>query len=217
MLDQTRHSLIVRLQDSSDQAAWTEFVELYQPLIENVARKLGMPDHDRQDAIQEVLLHLTKVISHWNPDAERASFRGWLYRVSRNLLIRWAQNKDLAVIGTGQTAIHALLAQHQDPAWDQQSAEFDLDFRKQVFMRAAMLIQPRFQSRTWQAFWLTVVEGHSVAETSERLGLQKGSIYVARCRIMAELKTEARRLLEQHDLPWARNNPTAEAIERGRP
>src|SRR5262249_39088714 len=42
----TRASLLVRLRDPQDQAAWTEFVDLYVPLIYNYARKQGLQDAD---------------------------------------------------------------------------------------------------------------------------------------------------------------------------
>ena len=38
----TRHSLIVKLRDPADSAAWREFMTLYEPLIYRLARRKGL-------------------------------------------------------------------------------------------------------------------------------------------------------------------------------
>jgi hypothetical protein len=42
----TRASLLVRLRDARDGAAWTGFVDLYAPLVYGYARKVGLQDAD---------------------------------------------------------------------------------------------------------------------------------------------------------------------------
>ena len=39
-LPETRHSLLVRLRDTSDQAAWQQFAELYEPALLRLALRL---------------------------------------------------------------------------------------------------------------------------------------------------------------------------------
>src|SRR5262245_6671851 len=50
----TRQSLLVRLLDPRDQAAWTEFVEIYEPLIQRLARSRGLQRADADDLAQDV-------------------------------------------------------------------------------------------------------------------------------------------------------------------
>ena len=38
----TRRSLVLRLRDPRDEAAWAEFVEIYEPLVYRLARKKGL-------------------------------------------------------------------------------------------------------------------------------------------------------------------------------
>jgi RNA polymerase sigma-70 factor (ECF subfamily) len=51
----TRPSLIVRLQNAQDEAAWSEFLALYEPLILREMRKNGLQECDARDACQQVL------------------------------------------------------------------------------------------------------------------------------------------------------------------
>src|SRR5262249_54046786 len=54
-LPATRPSLLVRLRDSRDGQAWTQFVQVYGPVVYNFARKRGLQDADAADLTQDVL------------------------------------------------------------------------------------------------------------------------------------------------------------------
>src|SRR5262249_52941712 len=51
----TRASLLVRIRDARDAAAWGEFVDLYAPLVHGFARRQGLQDADAADLTQDVL------------------------------------------------------------------------------------------------------------------------------------------------------------------
>src|SRR5437762_6687766 len=82
----THPSLLVRLRDSRDAAAWAQFVELYAPPVYAFARKHGLQDADAADLTQDVLRSVSGAFRRRGYDAERGSFRGWLYAVVRNKL-----------------------------------------------------------------------------------------------------------------------------------
>jgi RNA polymerase sigma-70 factor (ECF subfamily) len=191
----TRHSLILRIRDTENQAAWQEFVEIYKPLIQRIAVKLGMQPADAVDATQEVLLHLTNVVDQWNSQNGAGSFRGWLYRVSRNVMIRWMRGHDLNAIGSGHSDVHSLI--EDEASFDPQEIEVvDIEYQRQIFAQAAQNIRPHFQNKTWQAFWLTVVEQKPVVEVGRQIEMSTGAIYVSRSRVMNRLRQEAKRLVD---------------------
>ena len=64
----------------------------------------------------------------------------------------------------------------------------------ELFELAMAAVQSRVAPHNWQAFVQTVLEGRSVAETAQALGLHEGMIYVARCKIQKMLKREIERL-----------------------
>ncbi|MNC98254.1 hypothetical protein D3C83_161570 [compost metagenome] len=55
-------------------------------------------------------------------------------------------------------------------------------------------VRLRVQPHTWQAFVLTAVEGVVDAEAAGRLGIQVGTVYVARGKVQKMLQEEVRRL-----------------------
>src|SRR6516162_3852103 len=82
----TRASLLVRLRDAQDQAAWKEFVDLYAPLVYGYVRKQGLQDADAADLSQDVLAAVAGAVGRLNYDPARGSFRNWLFTVVRRKL-----------------------------------------------------------------------------------------------------------------------------------
>src|SRR3954467_4923767 len=83
---QTRPSLLVRIRDAGDRAAWLQFVEIYAPLVYRFARQRGLQDADAADLAQEVLQAVAAAGRRLEYDPARGTFRGWLFTVARNRL-----------------------------------------------------------------------------------------------------------------------------------
>ena len=57
-------------------------------------------------------------------------------------------------------------------------------------------IKDEFQEKTWQAFWLTVIEGRSAAALAGELGVSAAAVRQSRSRVLRRLKRELGDLLE---------------------
>lgn len=184
----TRQSLVLRLRDPEDAAAWAEFIELYEPLVYRLGRAKGLQDADAHDLCQEVFRAVSAAIERWDPDPAKGRFRGWLFRIARNLLVNFLTAQRRHGQGSGRTSVHDLLAAQPDPADSQAEAEFAAEFRRRAFRWAADQVKPEFAENTWLAFWRTGVEGRSAAEAGQELGMTVGAVYVARSRVLARLR-----------------------------
>jgi RNA polymerase sigma-70 factor (ECF subfamily) len=187
----TRPSLLVRLKFPRDEQAWVEFVEIYEPLVRRLARRSGLQGADAEDLTQEVFRAVAGAIDRWDPDPARGSFRAWLSRIARNLIVNLlaARRRRSAGYGTGDTDIVAFLEAQPAPE-GQDSALFDVEYRRRLFAWAAERIRGGFHEATWQAFWRTGVEGQDVHSVAKALGMSPGAVYVARSRVMARLRRE---------------------------
>ena len=195
----TRHSLLLRLRGGQDAKAWSEFVAIYEPLVYRLVRKRGFQHADALELTQEVLLAVSRHIGRWDADPGRGSFRGWLSRVSRNLMVNLLVNQRRHPRGVGNTDFQRLLAEQIDPACDE-SREFELEHRRCLFRWAAAQVRDEFRPATWEAFWKTCVDGLSVPKVAKELGLSAGAIYVARSRVMARLKTSVDEMQKREEL-----------------
>jgi RNA polymerase sigma factor (sigma-70 family) len=189
----TRPSLVLRLRDSEDGAAWAEFVEIYEPLIYRLAVNKGLQDADAQDLCQDVFRAVAGAINRWDPDPAKGRFRAWLFRITRNLLVNFLARQGHQPRGTGSTSVQEML--EAQPAADAQAeAEFAAEFRRRAFRWAADQVKNEFAETTWQAFWKTGVDNCQVAKVARELGLSVGAVYVARSRVLARMRDRVAQL-----------------------
>jgi RNA polymerase sigma-70 factor (ECF subfamily) len=204
-LPATRLTLIARLLDRADGAAWSEFVALYEPLIRRLAHRKGLQDADAGDLCQEVFRAVAGAIDGWDPDRARGSFRGWLSRITRNLLINFLTRHQGQPRGSGSTSVQELL--EAQPAADPAAAAlFDSEYRWRVFEWAAEEVRREFAPSTWQAFWRTAVEGRAPAAVASDIGLSVGAVYVARSRVLARLRRTLDERTSGEDAPFPEVN-----------
>jgi len=185
--EETRASLLLRLRDSQDQLAWSTFLQIYQPLILRLTCRSGIQEADAREVTQDVLLAVAKSISRWETDPQRGSFRGWLAKTTRNLVVNFLVRQTRHPRGSGDSDVNRWLQQQVDPH-SSESTAFRQEEERQIFQWAAEQIRDEFHPSTWQAFWRTAVEGDEVAEVANELGVNAGAIYVSRSRVMKRLR-----------------------------
>jgi RNA polymerase sigma factor (sigma-70 family) len=185
----TRPSLLVRLRDPMDKRAWGEFVEIYEPLVRQLARRRGLQDADAADLVQEVFRSVAAAIERYDPDPAKGSFRGWLSTIARNLIVNLLEAQRRHPRGTGDSQVRQLL--EAQPAPDsEESALFDTEYRRRLLHWAAERVRDEFPETAWQAFWRTGVQGQSAEEAARGLGLTVGTVYQYKSRVVARLRRE---------------------------
>src|SRR5437763_14420352 len=112
----TRASLLVRLRDPRDEAAWVEFINLYGALVYNYARKRGLQDADAADLGQEVLRAVAGSVGRLEYDPRRGLFRNWLFTLVRRKLSNWRAAQRRRPSRGGEPATWALLDKIPAPA-----------------------------------------------------------------------------------------------------
>lgn len=187
-MPRTRPSLLMRLRGERDERAWSEFLAIYEPLVLRLMRRRGLQECDARDATQQVLLRINGAIDRYESDGAEASFRRWLFRLARNVVITFLtrQSRQPKVM----EAAHIADAVEQNPARSAETDLFDDEYRQQVLAWAIERVRREFRDSTWQAFVESAVHGRPIAEVALELDLSPGSIYVARSRIIARLRAK---------------------------
>ena len=142
---------------------------------------------------QWLMLAVAGAIDRFNPDPGRGSFRGWLFRVARNLMVNSLIRRRRGPRVVGGTDMMQLLEEEPERGC-RESALFDVEHRRQMFLWAAEQIRSEFRDTTWQALWRTCVEDQSVQTTAQLLNLSPGAVYVARSRVLARLRQRIQQL-----------------------
>jgi RNA polymerase sigma-70 factor (ECF subfamily) len=181
----TRPSLLLRLRDAGDEAAWSQFVAIYTPLIFAFCRGRGLSESDAGDVSQDVLRAVVGAIPRFDYNPERSSFRNWLFTVVRsklnNFITAQARQPRLA----GETTIQQFTEGKPDQALEE---SWQHEYQANLVRWAAGQIQGEFNAQTWDAFWRTAIQGESAEAVAGELGLTLNALYIARSRVTSRLK-----------------------------
>jgi RNA polymerase sigma-70 factor (ECF subfamily) len=185
----TPPSLLERLRESPERAAWERFVEMYTPLFFSWTNRLHLGDHEAADLVQDLFAVLVEQLPTFVYD-RRKSFRAYLKTV---LLNRW-RNHLRRRSAEGVVRHHDLdgIAAENDPVPELEEAEY----RSYVVGRALALMQAEFQPVTWKACWEFVVCGRSAGEVAKLLGISVNAVYLAKSRVLRRLREELAGLLD---------------------
>ena len=186
---ETQSLLLANIQSLENRDAWTEFVQIYRPVIYRMARRRGMQDSNAQDLAQDVLVRVAKSIERWEPQPG-VRFRHWLRKVASNAILT-AMSKSSRQQGVDGSVADQMLANHPDTV--DAKSELENETLRERYLRAAATVKSDVSPLTWQAFELTVIQGRDCQEVAKTLGKSLGVVYAARSRTLKRLKSEVQR------------------------
>ncbi len=174
----TRPSLIVRLVQGNDEAAWNVFHRVYGPLIRRHCLRCGLQDADAAEVTQEVLLDVVRGISRFRYDPARGSFRGWLGTLTYRHLCRfWRRRRPASLDGSP----HAFSIEDHRGRWN-------VDVDAHVLQQALQQVQVQVEGATWTAFQRTWLDGQPPADVALELNRSVDWVYVAKSRVLKRLR-----------------------------
>ena len=153
----------------------------------------GVPDRHVPDVTQQVLVAIARSVDGWQDDGDPASFRRWLNRVARNVVVKFMARERRQIAGQGGTDWLEAVAHVPDVANEEREAEYEYE----LVVWAAEQVRGEFLETSWKAFWATLIEGHEVAEVAAELGVSPGSVYMSRSRLMARIRSKVREVMDE--------------------
>ena len=182
----TSSSLLDRVK-ADEAGAWDRLVALYAPLLYDWCRRWKLQDDDVADVFQEVFKTLVVHLADFRRDRAGATFRGWLFTITRNKVLDHFRKRSHDAEGGGtEGAMRLAQVPAPDAAPDPEEAE---EIRR-LYHRGLELIRGEFEDRTWQAFWRTAVEGRTPRDVAVELSMTSGAVRVAKSRVLQRLREE---------------------------
>lgn len=188
--EQTRHSLIARIQDTEDNRAWSEFIEAYSPFVYEFLRRRGLQPADAADVTQDVMRTVFRSVDRFQHTQRQGAFRKWLLSIARSRHCDFLRRHDPHAAGTGDTQTLKQLGEQPIP--EEEYATDELEYRRYVFRWAADRVRRDVQPSSWQAFRLTYVDGVSCSDAAKRLDISIEAVYMSRSRILSRLREKIR-------------------------
>ncbi|MEL6107867.1 MAG: sigma-70 family RNA polymerase sigma factor [Planctomycetota bacterium] len=186
-LPQTRASLLLRLGNQS-RDAWPEFLSIYESALCGFCRAKGLQDADVQDVLQDVLTAVMQRLPDWDTDSSKGSFRGWLFRVARNIAVDQVKRKAKQATASGDSGVARMLAEVPGPE-EPVDQSFETEYQRALLDWACNQVKAEVRANTWLAFRMTAIEGQRAERVAEALGLSVGSVYTAKCRVVARVRS----------------------------
>ena len=183
----TSTSLLERVK-AKDPEAWERLVELYAPLIYGWCRQCSLGTEDAADIGQEVFAAVAMKLEGFRRDRPDASFRGWLWTITRNKIRDLFRRRKGEADAQGGTEAQQRLAQVPDELPESTATGPLTDNRLEL--RVAELVRAAVEERSWQAFWLVAVDGQDRAAAAESLGMTVQAVYAAIYRIRRKIRQE---------------------------
>jgi RNA polymerase sigma-70 factor (ECF subfamily) len=189
----TSVSLLDRLKvarpDASD---WNRLQGIYLPLISRWLGRVPGLGVEADDLAQEVFVVLIREIPRFERQRE-GSFRAWLRQVTVNK-VRTHRRKRHRRAAMSLDPANGFLDSLADPNGDL-AREWDLDYDRHVFQILVAIVQPDFNTTTWQAFRRFALDGQPAAKVAEEMGLTVNAVIQSKARVLKRLREEAGELL----------------------
>ncbi len=194
-MQSTSISLLDLLKDGEDDQAWQTMVAIYQPLIKKWLGRLGTPANELGDLSQNVMTVVVRKLPDFEHGGRTGAFRAWLRNITRNCLLEFWRSNRRTPVATGKSAFQEELNQLADQT-SELSQIWDREYDEHVLASLMKVIRPEFQSQSWQAFELFVLEGIPAAEVADRMGVSTNSVFIAKSRIMTRLREVGKYMIE---------------------
>lgn len=181
-MTQTPVSLLERLCRQPTDAHWERFVRLFTPLLVRWAHRLGVPQSDTEDLLQEVFILLFRKLPEFRFDPAK-SFRAWLWTVFHRQTMAWRKRQ--------ARAMPVSMEQLEGFASPDSVAEAtEAEYRRYLVERALQIVRTDFPEQTWQLFRRVTIDGRSGVEVAQEFGVTPNAVYLARGRVLARLREE---------------------------
>ncbi len=104
----TSSSLLARA-SQRDEQAWQRVVQIYGPLVYAWARRTGLQPQDAADVTQETFAAVAMGLAKFDGHRQGATFRGWLWTITRNKAADHVRNQQQARPARGGSSNLAIL------------------------------------------------------------------------------------------------------------
>lgn len=189
-MNTTSTSLLIRLRQPTDRAAWSRFVQLYGPLIYKWAQSTGLQPNDAADLVQDVMTLLLRKLPEFHYDKSR-SFRSWLKTVTLNKWREMSRKRSLPVSDVTASGLARLpdAGAAKDEFWEN-------EYRQEVVARAMAMMKSDFKPATWKACQRYLLGEGTPDELAAEFGVSVWTIYSAKSRLIKRLREELDGLLD---------------------
>lgn len=186
----TRVTLLKRIQNTDNNTGWTEFVQIYTPVIINTIRRFRVEVNAVDDILQEVLLQMSKTLPKYRRDESKGRFRSYLRKVTENKVNdHWRKNH------RHNACMNEVAEVAQQSSYDQ---IWDDELNRRISEIAIHRVREQTATLTWLCFARHVLDGANAQLVAEELGVTANAVYINSSRTMGRIRELSLKLKAEH-------------------
>ena len=182
-------SFLMRVRNGDDEA-WARLMKLYTPLVYRWCRQCSLQQHEAEDVAQEVFRSVSTAVVSFRRDRSGASFRGWMWTITRNKIRDYARVRAARPPAIGGSTIQRRFNEVSELELDESTARASDSDEHRMLHTVMDLIKDEFEPHTWTAFWRLTVDGHTAAEIASDLDMKKPAVRQAKYRVLRRLRQQ---------------------------
>ena len=175
----THSSLITRLRNTADHAAWAEFEARYRELLVRFCRRRGLQEADAEDVVQHVFAGLSRSMAGFAYDPSRGRFRDYLCRCVVHAISKWSGRRNGPATPLDTRIAESLATRDLDPveahAWEEEWVDHH-------YRTAMATVRKTFDPKSVEIFHRSV-GGATVVDLAREFRMSAQAVHKVRQRI----------------------------------
>ncbi len=207
----------------SETEAWHRLVTLYEPRMLRWCRGQGLDQLASSDVIQDAWISVARGLASFRSQPGAGAFRAWLHKIVRRRIADYRRREVLEQPAVGGSSFATRIGElpfdgssrcnvfdsnsstsrplpASGPAvpgpkassHDPRSASSKT--LESALQQAMETLQREVEPKTWQAFWLCVVDQRSTEEVANSLAMTPANVRQCRSRVLRRLRQSIERL-----------------------
>ena len=181
-LEPTHPSLLSRLRDPADDAAWRQFEQTYTDLIVRFCRRQGLQAADAEDVRQIVLVKLVRSMPRFVYDRGRGRFRDYLFRTVRSAMVDLARKRASAPAACPEPA-GGPVSEEGDPLRTRWQREWEDHHLRLAMAKARQGADPRSVE-----IFERLLAGEPVGQVARQMHMSEAATHKVKQRMRDRLK-----------------------------
>ncbi|MCG8404982.1 MAG: sigma-70 family RNA polymerase sigma factor [Phycisphaerales bacterium] len=192
--ESTQPSLLHRVRDTSNRAAWREFDRKYGDLIIGYCRSCGLQLSDAEDVRQLVMLNLSKALPAFEYQPGLGRFRDYLRRVVRNSISRQLTRHTGSETALDNDVLEAL----SDPGAEESDSRWEEQWVRQHCRTALQTLRQSYDTRSIEVFD-HLLSGATITEVASAFQMTPVAVRKAKQRVKDRLQVILARQIRDED------------------
>ena len=184
---QTSLTLLEKLGNLGDEVAWQRFDDDYRPMVKRFARRMGLEEHDADDAAQRTLLAFQRRFADGGYDREKGRLKNWLLGMARyEIADLCAERARQPIPASQRSSIEAALNMLRDP--ESISACWEQEWQNHVVRECFARIKTRFNSRDAKIFEMLTMDEQDPGDVAKAIGVSPQVVRQVKYKILRYMR-----------------------------